>query len=236
MSGVVWLGWGFVAVVLWFLGGFGEDGVMGLSRVYGWFRWFPLLALVVGVWIAFQGPMEQTLGVGIRAVYLHVPLIWTGINGLLLASLVGVVLAATGLRRARAWCEAGSWVSLALFGAGVGMSSFAAKLNWGVWVLWSEPRTRMALVVLGLGVSLAVLASRVKQVRLVGVMHAIFGAVVAWSIAVTPLRVHPQDPIGESDSGAIQMTFYALFALATVSSMSLTWVVQKRRSRALREG
>ena len=53
-----------------------------------------LMALLV--WVA---PIEQSLGQGIKIVYVHVGLIWAGMLGFALNGLLGLVIAVTGSKK-----------------------------------------------------------------------------------------------------------------------------------------
>ncbi|MFQ5398098.1 MAG: hypothetical protein ACE5E7_00715 [Anaerolineae bacterium] len=194
-----------------------------------WLFWGVLLsAAVIILWLA---PEEQTLGQGIRSVYVHVALIWAGLAGLVIAGLLGLLLAATGSRRILAWLQVIGWVGLAFYAAGVGMSIVSSKVNWGN-VFWQEPRMQVALNMLAVATLVQLAIAWLPWVRLRGVLAAGLIIVLAWSTLNAPLVLHPRNPIGSSSSSTIQLTFSALTLLSVLSA---AWIVRFWQRRAAQE-
>jgi hypothetical protein len=189
------------------------------------------------LWLA---PAEATLGQGIKAVYLHVALTWAGMTGLGVAALVA--LAAVTSRRPswRPWVLTIAWVALAFHGGGTLMSLVAADINWGA-MFWSEPRTRVALSLLALGLIVQVInswmgeeeadrrtATLTLSQRLALLLYPALVAYMVISTATTPLVLHPRDPIRSSTSVAIQLTFAGLFLLALLAAALLAWRARRK--------
>lgn len=180
--------------------------------------WLGLALLAAGV-VAFS-PVERTLGAGIRWVYVHVALTWTGLTGLALAAGVGGWVAATGRAAALPWARALLLVGLAFFAAGAAMSVLAAWVNWGGIAL-DEPRMTANLQILAAGVGVFLLAPGLRGPRWQGL--ALVGLLVfGWlALSFTPLVLHPRSPIATSTSPAIQATFAVLFALCALAAAGL---------------
>ncbi len=174
-----------------------------------------LMALVL--WLA---PLEQTLGAGIRIVYIHVALIWTGMLQLVVAGILGLILLITESPGVRQWLTTISRVGFAFFAAAVVASLWAEIVNWGG-ILWSEPRTRSLLQLLAVALIVRVLHGWVRQPRIQGVLHLFLALLLAASTLFVPRFFHPDNPI-DSSTAAIQLTFYSLFSLCFIAGL---WIM-----------
>lgn len=189
-------------------------------------RWGVLLALVVtAVLLVALGPEERTLGGGIRSVYIHVGLVWTGIVGFGVAAVLGVWLAVTDDGRARSWLPTASRVGLVLYFAGIATSAISSQINWGA-VFWQEPRMATAVNMLAVAVIVQVLTFWLPGHRLMGLLHTAFFGLLLWANANTQLVLHPDNPIGSSQAIGIRVTFWAVFALIATA---VAWAVYSWR-------
>ncbi len=158
-------------------------------------------------------PPERTLGTGIRPVYVHVGLIWTGMIGLIGAGLVGGWLLATGQACARRWARATGWVASAFFLAGLLVSMWASQVNWGG-VFLAEPRylTNFAVLLAALVVQLLAELPLFSS-RVLGGLYLMVAGALLLSLRVTPLILHPANPVRASNALPIQLTFAGFFLL-----------------------
>lgn len=170
------------------------------------------------LWFA---PLERTLGAGIKIVYIHVALIWTGMTGLALLGILGLGILLTAQQKLQAWTQTIGWVALGFFAAGIGISTIAAKVNWGA-VFWQEPRTVAMLQVLAVGIIVQVANSWPIWPRLKGLFSVLVVAFLSWSLLNTPLVLHPRNPARTSPSLGIQLSFFGLFLL---SCLAASWLV-----------
>lgn len=175
-----------------------------------------LMALVL--WLA---PLEQTLGAGIKIVYVHVALVWTGMAQLAAAGILGLILIITESPSVQNWLTTVSRVGFAFLTAAVIASLWAEIVNWGG-ILWSEPRTRSLLQLLAVALIVRVLHGWVRQPRIQGVLHLFVALLLAASTLFVPRFFHPDDPIGNSGAAAIQLTFYSLFSLCLIAGL---WIM-----------
>lgn len=182
---------------------------------------FLLSAVVVGM-----APTERTLGDGIRVVYVHVALIWTGMLGLLLAGLLGLVLLLIPRRTLARWLGALGKVAFGFYLASSLVSLVAQQVNWGG-ISWNEPRTEAMLQILAAALIVQILSGWVWDARIQGGLHALLGLVLLWSWQTTPLQLHPDNPVGTSTSATIPLVFYGLFAL---SALAATWLTLHLRA------
>lgn len=193
-----------------------------------------LLAVVL-LWLA---PGEQTLGSGIKSVYVHVALTWTGMSGFLIAGLVGLAVAIFSKPSLQEWAHKIAWVALVFFAAGLAMSIIAASVNWGS-VFWQEPRTNSALQILAVGLVVQLANSWSIPYRLKGILNFFLALFLIWLIQTTPLVLHPGNAARSTPSLAIRFTFFGLFALCTLAAawIVISWqgysVQRQRKSSAI---
>lgn len=182
----------------------------------------PLLILAATVILLSRAPSEATIGGGIHIVYIHVAFIWTGMAGLLVAALLGLVVVATNRPAVHGWMATTAWVSLAFFAVGVGTSLIAEQVNWGG-IAWREPRTFANLNLLALATILIVGGSLAGRPRIQAGLYLALAVALIWITATTELQLHPAGAVSSSTSGAIQFTFYGLFALCLLAGSWLVW-------------
>jgi len=168
-----------------------------------------VLAQIVVLWIS---PEEQTLGAGIKPVYLHVSFTWVGMLLLYLAGLVGVIVAISGNERFASWLKVCYTIGVAFFGVGFIISIFASLINWGG-IPFREPKVLSALNILVTSGTVWVISRWVTQNRIVGLLSMIPPAFMIFRVKGSPLVLHPNNPINTSPDG-IKFTFYGLFFLA----------------------
>jgi hypothetical protein len=190
--------------------------------------WLLLGGLITAViFLIYLSPQEATLGTGIRAVYVHVALTWTGMVGFVLAGILGLVVLATANQKWAAWMQTLGWVAFGFYVAGVAMSAIASKVNWGG-VFWQEPRMMAAVNSMAVAAILLSLNLWVPWVRLRGLLQAAIPAIVAWITYSAPLVLHPRNPIFSSEATNIQLTFIIMFLLVAAIGGWIVWRLVKR--------
>lgn len=191
--------------------------------------WLILAAIsIAAVALVSFAPAEQTLGDGIRSVYVHVALTWTGMAAWVAAGLLRIAALFPRFRALESWAQTTAGVGLAFFVAGFAMSMVAANVNWGA-VTWLEPRARTALNVIALALIVQILNSWLSLPGVRALLSAGLVAFVVWSTLVAPLVLHPRDPIRTSSSTAIQMTFLGLFVICCLGAGWIVWVWRLQR-------
>lgn len=190
--------------------------------------WIVLIVIAsLAAVILLVAPEEKTLGTGIRSVYVHVALTWTGMTGIIVAGFAGLAAAIFNRPRLQSWARTITWVALAAFTAGLFMSIIAAGINWGG-VFWREPRTNAVLIILAAGLIVQGLSSWPIDQRIKGLLNFLLAAVFLWLILTTPLVLHPGNAARTSNSFAIRFTFFGLYGL---SLLAATWIVLLIQSR-----
>lgn len=190
-----------------------------------WFWSVPLVLLVgVALLIAF-GPEERTLGQGIRSVYLHVGLIWTGLVGFAVTAVLGIGVLLTEKPVWLRWFVPVSWVALGFYAAGVFMSMAASADNWGA-VFLQEPRMAASLNGLAVATILLVLGSWQPWPRVRGAFGASIIFVLLWLNFNAELVLHPQNPITNSEATPIQLTFLLVTILFVLLAGWVVWLLR----------
>jgi hypothetical protein len=188
---------------------------------------FLFLLVAMGV-VLFRAPLEQTLGSGIRVVYLHVALIWASLLGLLLNGVLGLAVAVTERPLWERWRQLFGWLFIGLFILGVLVSLWAQQVNWGG-ILWREPRNVSVFNVTAVALISQILADWSPRLRWRGLLSVALSAFILWEIPRAELVMHPGDPIGSSTSAGIQFTFYSLAILCFLAVLCLAWIAYRRK-------
>jgi hypothetical protein len=189
--------------------------------------WLVLGGLITAVlFLLYLAPAEATLGTGIRTVYVHVALTWTGMAGFVLAGLLGLAVLVTANEKLERWMKTLGWVAYGFYVAGVAMSAIASHVNWGG-VFWQEPRMAAAFKSLAIATIIMVLNMWIPQVRVRGLLQAIIPVTVAWITYSAPLVLHPGNPIFSSEATGIQFAFIGMFLLCGAIAAWIVWRLVK---------
>jgi hypothetical protein len=200
-----------------------------------------LLVLLL-VWILLA-PAETRLGSLVKLVYVHGALVWSGLFVFSLAGIVGlvalvmrhVIRSSDGAKHCVLGVEATSLAALIVWIVYVISAMVVTGVTWGQIIAWNEPRVRATGLILVAAVILFVVARLVDQPDFAAVVSVLMG-IVPW-IVVRQADVirHPVNPIGGSESAAIQ-GFYWLIVLTVAGLATLLvawlWIGAELGSRA----
>ncbi len=199
-----------------------RPGLISLFFLCAW-----LLTLLVA-------PAERTLGALIRWVYAHASITQVA----LIFFLVAAVLALLFLLRARPphptlylWVEVIGWLALLLWLAGFLLSTIPAKLTWGVWVDFAEPRTQLTLRVLAVGALFLVLTRWLHSPRFTAIAQIALSAAILFLNRNTGVIRHPLNPMGEAATPAIPLSYGLIFLIALLGCGALAayWVSARQK-------
>ena len=168
------------------------------------------VVLLLAALLVALSPVEATLGDGIRIVYVHVALTWTGMLGIAVAGLLGLGVLLSGRPALHAWMRKTGWVALGVFALGFVISALAEQINWGA-VFWQEPRMRAYMDTLALAIIVSVLDTWLPRPRVHGLLHAALAAFMAVTMTDAASVLHPDSALRSSSAPGIQFAFVGLF-------------------------
>ncbi len=191
-----------------------------------------LALLALGVALA---PAEARLGNVVKLVYIHGALVWVA---LLTFSLAGALGLAALLVRRPVWyrgTEAASRAALVLWVLYVLSSMIVTGLTWGQVIAWNEPRVQATALILAAAVLVALVARLVDHPDFTAAVNLLMGLVPWVVVRRAGVIRHPVNPIGGSESAAIQG--YYVLIVVTVAALAATliaWLWLTAQARSLR--
>ena len=185
-----------------------------------------LLALLALLLIL--SPAEQQLGNLIKVIYLHGALARVGLYALMLASLPALIYLIRPRPALLRWSNAIQVAGMIVFVVHFALSVIPTHETWGVWIAFDEPRTRMSLQIIGVGLLVIVVRRLIDDPRFSAIANLLLGAAVLLLNLRTGVLRHPLNPIGESTSSSIQL-FYAaiLLTCAALTGLLAWWLARK---------
>lgn len=184
----------------------------------GWWIFWGIVILQAIVLLA--APNEQTLGSGIKPVYLHVSLTWSGMLFFLIAGLLGLLTMIFGQQRLAVWYRAIFTAASLLYLTGFLISLYASIINWGG-IPFQEPRIRNAINVVVAGIAAWTFAELVRSVRLKGLAVFFPIAFILFSRQSERMVLHPDNPVSSAPV-SMRSTFLIMFGLALFLAFWLT--------------
>lgn len=179
-----------------------------------------LAALFTLFWMAahFAVPPERTLGVVVRWVYAHASLTQVSLLLFLIAGLLALLylLGGRGLWR---WMQATGGMAVALWLLGFLLSTIPARLSWGVFIDFAEPRTQMTLRVLAVAALFLLLTRWIDHAPFTAAAQLILSAVVLFLNRSTAVVRHPLNPIGQAGDPALALSYGLIFLIALTASL-----------------
>ncbi len=182
--------------------------------------------IIMAVAMVLLAPEEQTIGAGIKVVYIHVALTWTGMLGFAILGLMGIGVLISADERLKLWAHTVGWVALGVFAVGFVVSAIAEQVNWGA-VFWDEPRMRLYMNMLAVALIVQILNGWIHHPRMFGALSVFPVIFLLWSNANTASVLHPDGAVGGSSSSAIPLTFAGLTVLFTLASAWVVWQIRR---------
>lgn len=193
-----------------------------------WFqkaRWWLLAVIVIlQATVLLVSPNEYTLGWGIKPVYLHVSLTWTGMLLFALAALLGLIVAITGRLALMVWARRVFRTAFVFYLVGFLISIYASWLNWNG-IPWQEPKIQAAVNVIVAGIGAWYLVELVRPIRLKALAALIPFVFVVTGRNSPRMVLHPDNPVVSSPLG-IKSSFIVMFGLAILLAGWVLWVYE----------
>ena len=182
--------------------------------------WFFIVLALIGVFSLF-GPEEQSLGTGVRIVYLHGVWVWAALVGLAGAALVGALALIFQRDKWHRWSGALARTGLFFWISYIPLSMWAAQVNWNGLFL-AEPRWRVAFVFALGGLVIQVGLRLVENLQISSILNVFFFGALMYALNQAQEVMHPESPIFTSGSLRIQGFFIGLMLLTTLAAWQLT--------------
>ncbi len=185
-----------------------------------------LLALLAVLLIL--SPAERQLGNLIKVIYLHGALARVGLYALMLAGLPALVYLIRPRPALLRWSNALQVAGMIVFVVHFALSVIPTHETWGVWIAFDEPRTRMSLQIIGVGLLVIVVRHLIADRRFSAIANLLLGGAVLLLNVRTGVLRHPLNPIGDSTSSSIQL-FYAgiLLTCAALTGLLAWWLARR---------
>lgn len=187
-----------------------------------WF-WF-ILALLGALILAALAPVEKTLGVNARIVYLHGAWVWTALVSFLLAALSGLVGVLVRQRSWQRWSRGLGRTGLFFWLTFLPMSLYVMQANWNGLFL-DEPRFRIPLnfAIVGLLLQIGLTFFPLLWTCLA---NLVFGVVLFAAMNGVQTVMHPESPIFNAGAGEIRLFYIGLLLLLIIAAWQQTclWV------------
>ncbi len=182
-----------------------------------------LIALAAILLLTRVGPVEKSLGVNIRVVYLHGAWVWASLALFIAAGLTGLaaILVRPPERRSaaalHAWSRALGRAGLVFWITYLPISMWAMQTNWNGLYL-AEPRWRLALIYAISGLLLQIGLSLIANPFWTSLANLLFISTLLIAINSTREIMHPSSPILSSDSRLIQVYFFLLVGVTLLAA------------------
>ncbi len=177
------------------------------------------VSLVLALLVAAFAPLERTLGVNARIVYLHGAWVWAALALFILSALAGLVGLLLQQHSLQTWSQALGRTALLFWIAFLPMSLYVMQANWNGLFL-DEPRFRVPLNFAIVGLLLQIGAS-FFPLAWTSVINVGFCAALLVGMSQTQAVLHPESPIFNAGAGDIRTFFAALLALFLLAGLML---------------
>lgn len=173
-------------------------------------------------------PAERQLGNLVKVIYLHGALARVGLYALMLAALPALIYLIRPRPALLRWSNAIQVAGMSVFVVHFALSVIPTHETWGMWIAFDEPRTRMSLQIIGVGIIVVLVRRLVNDDRLSGLANALLGAAVLLLNLSTGVLRHPLNAIGDSTSSSIQLFYLAILLTCGGLVGLLAWYLALR--------
>jgi len=177
-----------------------------------WVRWLLLGLIVLAQLVVLAiAPEEKTIGTGIKPVYFHVSLTWTGILMLAAAVILGAGVLLSANQKLAVWQARALNSGFVLYIFGFLVSMYASVINWGG-VPFNEPPVRQAINFMLAGIVLWGSSWWFNTPRMKALLGVLAAGMLLLATESSQSILHPESPVNSSPQ-SIKFTFYIMFGL-----------------------
>jgi hypothetical protein len=177
-------------------------------------------------------PAERQRGNLVKVIYLHGALARIGLLGLIVAGVLGLLFLIRRKPALLRWSNALQVAAMILFIVHFALSVIPTRATWGMWIAFDEPRTRMSLQIIGVGLLVILVRYLLDDNRLSALANLLLGGAVLLLELRTGVLRHPLNPIGDSSSGAIQGFYLAIVITCFGLLLVMAWLLAQRSARS----
>jgi hypothetical protein len=192
-----------------------------------------VIACVLILLLTITSPLEKTLGVNARSVYLHGAWVWAALAAFAAAAVMGLAGILSRRVSLHGWSRALGRTSLLLWISFLPMSLYIMQANWNG-LFFAEPRWRIPF---SFAIVCALLQAGLSffPVSWASIANLIFAAALFASMQGMDNVLHPISPVMSSDSLPIQLFFSGLFVLIVLAACQVTRIFYRLEARLLLE-
>jgi heme exporter protein C len=207
--------------------------------IFDWFFAVAVLA-VLGVYVRvfYFTPPDALQGLAQKLYYLHFPLALGAYIAVCTTALTSIVFLWLHDARADRLAEAGAEVGLVFLTTVMCMGSIWARVVWGAWWVWWDPRLTLTLflwfvvaayLVLRGGVEDAAMRGRYSAV--LGILGALLIPFIHLSVYFTDAHLHPMPIVAKPGRPSLspEMLTTLLFALAAFTLLCIAFIRARYR-------
>jgi hypothetical protein len=191
---------------------------------------FILATLLLIALTTLLGPVDRTLGGGLRLILFHGAWVWSGqiVFGLAgAAGLAGLIGRRVNWQR---WSQALGWTGMFFWLTYLPMSAALMRWQWGGF-FFDEPLWRVPFTFAIIGVLLQAGLLLVNSLPATSIGNLVFSAALWVSLRSAEGVLHPDSPVGQSSSGRIQFFFVILLVLSVLLGIQLAgWLYRRVRA------
>jgi len=191
-----------------------------------------VILLFLAVAIATLTPLEKTLGVNLRLVYLHGAWVWTGIITFFFSAITGLAALFTRKNILHNLSRTSGWSGMCFWLTYLPMSLAVMKINWNGF-FFDEPRWKIPFTFAVIGLMLQFGLYLVNTNWITSLSNFIYGSALIFNLVNMDSVLHPGSPVFSSESSEIKLVFTLLFAVTMLISMILTliWLISFRGNK-----
>ncbi len=176
-------------------------------------------------------PPDAVLGSRVRVVYLHGAVVWTALIGYGVAGVLGLAGWLPGRERLLDWSQAVEWTAILFWALHLPLSLLSSGMTWNA-MFFGEPRFILSVRLLLVALVFQGVAYLLRTPRLSASLNALMAGLLVWLLPQTRRVMHPDNPIGSSESAAIKLFYAGLVALCLLAAMQISrWLRARMASK-----